>query len=613
MALIGTAGHVDHGKTALIRALTGIDADRLPEEKTRGLTIDIGFAWIDLPKAGRTSIIDVPGHERFLTNMLVGALAMETALLCIAGDEGVMPQTREHLQILELLPVKRLIVALTKCDLLDDDLRELATEETQEWLASSRFSGAQVIPCSANTGAGIEELKAALDDAVTAEESTTGTGWKLPIDRVFTVKGHGAVVTGSLTGGSVKPGDEVSVLPGGLKARVKSIHIHDDPVEEAFPGSRTALNLTGVKAEDLERGMLAAKPGQISESSILDLKVEWKDRPKHGSRVRAAVGAADAVGKAFLSDADESLLQVVFDHPVASAKGMPVIIRRHSPPDLLGGGVVVNPDAQRRRKNAAAPSYEAGLSNCDALLQAVSNAPSGIQTAEAAAIVGESERGLSYDFEDLLKDGRLLGFAGLWFTPENLTFALAKFEAALLDLHKEQPGRAFAPRELAVHRADFNWAGKPLDRLISRFAAEGRLRVSGTQIAHRDFKPKLKPKQDALLKQIEEALDAAGLAVPTPKKLSDELNVPPQAIDQILPVGLDCGRLIRVEEGIYYTPPGLMKVTAQAREAFGVNPFSAAEFRDAMKGTRKYVIPVVEWMDAKGLTIRQGDTRRFRD
>jgi selenocysteine-specific elongation factor len=613
MALIGTAGHVDHGKTALIRALTGIDADRLPEEKTRGLTIDIGFAWIDLPEAGRVSIIDVPGHERFLTNMLVGALAMETALLCVAGDEGVMPQTQEHLQILELLPVKRLIVALTKCDLLDDDLRELAIEETQEWLASTRFAGAQVIPSSAVSGAGIDELKSALDQALVEEATATGTGWKLPIDRVFTVKGHGAVVTGSLTGGSVKVGDEAVVLPGGIKARVKAVHVHDQTVDEAHPGSRTALNLTGVKAEDLERGMLAAQPGQASESTVIDLKVEWRDRPKHGSRVRAAIGAADAVGKAFLNDADESLLQVVFEHPVASAKGMPVIIRRHSPPDLLGGGVVVNPDAPRRRKNASAPSYESGLSNQDALLQAVKQAPGGIPTSDVATTVGESERGLAYDFEDLLNDGQLLGFAGLWFTPENFEASAAKFEAVLLELHKEQPSRAFAPRELAVHRAEFKWAGKQLDRIISRFAAEGRIRVSGTQLAHRDFQPQLKPKQDALLKRIEEALDAAGLAVPTPKKLADDLNVPPMAIDQILPVGLDCGRLVRVEEGIYYTPPGLMKVTAQAREAFGLNPFSAAEFRDAMKGTRKYVIPVVEWMDAKGLTIRQGDTRRFRD
>jgi selenocysteine-specific elongation factor len=610
--LIGTAGHVDHGKTSLIQALTGIDADRLPEEKTRGLTIDIGFAHLDLPQAGRCSIVDVPGHERFLTNMLVGSLAMETALLCIAGDEGVMPQTEEHAAILELLPIKHLVVAMTKSDLLDEDLRELALEEIRGWLETTRFSGAPIIPCSSQTREGIDELLAILDKAVLEESEAAAGGWRLPIDRVFAIKGHGTVVTGSLGGGVVKAGDEAEIQPGGHKVRVKSIQVHGDAPESATPGMRTALNLTGIKTEELRRGMIVAQPGITSESTSIDLKIDWRNRPKHAARVRLAVGAEDAVGRVFLNDQDESLAQVVFDDPVASCSGMPVILRLHSPPILLGGGVVVNPTAERRRKSASAPSYDSDEDISSALIRIAESQPGGVATDVLAAGVGMTLQAIGKTLEDLKKSGEMVGFAGHWMSRSGLEQAAEKFINQLVKEHESEPEKALLPRERIVSRAGLPWAGKPLDRIIAQLASSARIRVKGTQIAEISFRPTLKPKQEVLLQRVEELLGSAGLEIPSPKKISQSLNLPPQAVDQILSVGFDTGRLVWLDEGIYLTAGDLSLWASKVREAFAEQPFSASEFRDKFGGSRRTVIPLLEQLDALGVTVRQGDKRSVR-
>ena len=271
--LIGTAGHVDHGKTTLIRALTGIDADRLPEEKRRGMTIDIGFAYIELPGVGRVSIVDVPGHERFLTNMLVGALGVDVALLCVAADESVMQQTREHLQILELLPVERLVVALTRADLADDETREIARAEVEELVAASRFEEAPILEVSAVTGVGMDALRQALADALTGTETTTSGPWYLPIDRAFAVKGHGAVVTGTLHQGTVRVGDRAIIEPGHHEVRVRAIHSHDETLEACEPGRRTALNLGGIKLEEVRRGLSVGGVGLVFAFFLVGVSV----------------------------------------------------------------------------------------------------------------------------------------------------------------------------------------------------------------------------------------------------------------------------------------------------------------------------------------------------
>ncbi len=608
--LIGTAGHVDHGKTALIRALTGIDADRLPEEKRRGLTIDIGFAWLDLPKVGRVSIVDVPGHERFLTNMLVGALGIDVALLCVAADESVMPQTREHFQILELLPVDRMVVALTRADLADETSRAIAAEEVAGLLSGTRFAGSPVIPASAITGEGLETLRSALIDALGEPEGVQRRDWYLPVDRVFTVKGHGAVVTGTLAQGVVHEGDVAEVMPGRRQVRVRSIQSHDEARTSSEKGTRTALNLAGIKAEELHRGQAIGTPGVLFESAVVDAKVRWLGEPKHGARVRVSVGAAEAIARQFLSDADPETVQLRLESPVAVALGQPLIIRRYSPPDLIGGGRVVVPQAKARRRSAPVAATAGEADDDETRIERlVGSSRDGMPTDEVCRVLGRSPQSLGDTFEKLKTSGRLLGFAGWWMTPETYEDCAGRLLEALMALHRETPTHVLLPREPAVARAGLQWRGKPLDRILARLAEQGRLRQSGTAIGHPDHQAQLNPRQRELLDRVKAEFERAGLNVPGEKEVAEALRVPPQAVSQILRVGMESGELVRVAEGLIYAKSQLDALASWVRESLGGKPFTASEFRERAGTTRKYAIPLLEYLDAKGVTVRRGDTR----
>lgn len=612
--LIGTAGHVDHGKTSLIRALTGIDADRLPEEKRRGMTIDIGFAHIQLPGVGDVSIVDVPGHERFLGNMLVGALGTDVALLCVAADEGVMPQTREHLEILELLPVERLVVALTRADLADPDTRELAATEVRELLARTRF-GAEVpvVPASSETGEGLEALRAALAEALSGPEPEAQGPWYLPIDRAFTVRGHGCVVTGTLAQGAVRQGDPAVLEPGGREVRVRGVQVHGRPADRSEKGRRTALNLGGVSADEVRRGQAVGSPGVLFATRCLDARVRWKagaERIRHGMRVRVAIGSADALGRMFLNDHDPDLIQLRLDEPVACALGQPLIVRRHSPSDLLAGGRVTVPLAKPRRKSERPVSSGLeGLGLEQALVGAVRAAESGQPAEEACRMLGRTQRDLAPVFERLRKGGRLLGFADLWFTPETFEAASERFLATLRRLHQERPGAPAHPRERVAQLAGLPWAGRPLDRILAHLAEQGRVAVEGTSVRDPSFQIPLSARQRQFLDRIKAALDEEGVNVPSALDLARKLAVPPQAVEEMLRIGVDRREVVRIGDGLHYTPEGLSRIQRAVREAFGTRPFSAGEFRDALGTSRKYAIPLLEHFDSVRFTVRRGDQR----
>jgi selenocysteine-specific elongation factor len=609
--LVGTAGHVDHGKTSLIRALTGIDADRLPEEKRREMTIDLGFAYLDLPRAGRVSIVDVPGHEKFLTNMLVGALGMDLAMLCVAADGGVMPQTREHLAILEALPVERLLVVLTRCDLADAELRLLVREDIQAHLEKTRFANAEFIETSAATGAGIDALRDWLDEQLSLPSVVPDGPWYLPVDRIFTVKGFGAVVTGTLGGGKVKVGDEVAIEPGGIGARVRSIQSHERDLQQAEAGMRTALNLSGVKSEDIERGVLLGKPGTIFASDVLDIKLRRPAEAKHGSRIRLSIGADEAIGKLFLNDADPLLAQVRLERKVGCRKGQPVILRRYSPPHLVGSGIVEVPAAKVRRKSEAVVTAQEGSLD-DSLVSLVGSEPKGISSEEAARRLGRSIQDLGSTFEQLLKSGRLLGFAGLWFSPNTFEQAASALMAALEKVHEAQPSVAYQPREKVVDLAGLGWRGKPLDRIIAHLVHQGKLSAQGTHIKLASFNISLSPKQEALLARVMEQLHTDGVNVPFSPDLAEKLHVPTQAIDEILRLGSEAGRVVFVAEGLVYTSEFLQRLKEQMAQQFGGKPFSAGDCRDAWNSSRKFVIPLLEYFDRTQFTLRTGDQRIIR-
>src|SRR5256714_5022836 len=484
--LIGTAGHVDHGKTTLIRALTGIDADRLPEEKRRGMTIDIGFAYFDLPEIGRVSIVDVPGHEKFVTNMLVGALGVDVALLCVAADEGVKPQTREHLEILNLLPVEKMVVALTRADLADKETRELAHLDVQELLKTTRFKESPILEVSATTGEGLKELRASLQVALNAEYRMPNAQnlppWYLPIDRVFAVKGHGAVVTGTLAQGLVKVGDAAFIEPGHIETRVRSIHSHEVPLEQGEPGRRIALNLGGIKLEELHRGQAVGAPGALFESKNVDAALTWIVPVKHGQRIRLSIGAEEAIGKVFLNDTNPEIAQLRLESVVAVALSQPLILRRYSPPDVLGGGRVVVPQAKPRRKSEAGVHLATTEDQAQAILNVLGENPNGIATEEICRLLGRTPQQLGDTFERLSKQGSALGFGGVWFTKSGFNEGREQFLNALQKLHEQNPMLAAIPREKVAEAGGLKWAGKPFDRIIAAMVADRTLESSGTAV-----------------------------------------------------------------------------------------------------------------------------------
>lgn len=609
--LIGTAGHVDHGKTTLIRVLTGIDPDRLPEEKARGMTIDIGFAFVDLPRSGRVSIVDVPGHERFLANMLVGALGMDLAILCVAADESVMPQTVEHLQILELLPVERLVAVLTRCDLADEELQAIAEAEVEDLLARTKFKGSRIIHFGAD-GLGLDELRAELDSALDFPDTKGGGDWYMPVDRAFTLKGHGAVVTGSLARGTVSVGDEVAIEPEGLSARVRGIHVHGQPVESSVAGQRTALNLSGVKLEQLHRGQLMGKPGTVARSGTIDAEVKWVAQAKHGMRVRVSIGADEVIGRAFLSDNDEQAVQLRLEKEVGCVAGQPIILRRFSPPDLLGGGTVAVPLAKRRRRKDAVTLKAGSASVDEQLIAAIAAAPHGIMTEDICRLLGRSQQALGPEFERLLKSNSIVGFAGMWFSTANFERAADEILRHLERLHERNPSKAFVAREDALPAAYKAMAGKPFDRMLQQLAAAGKVAIMGNGVRHPEFRVTLNAKQTALLDRVLAQLESAGISTPTVGDLSAALGVPVPAVEEILRLGVEVGQIARVSAEHYYGSRFIGALAADMRKRFGERGFSAAEFRDAYQTSRKYVIPLLEYFDAEGITLRTGDLRHLK-
>lgn len=608
--LVGTAGHVDHGKTSLIAALTGIDADRLPEEKARGMTIDLGFAFLDLPEVGRVSIVDVPGHERFFSNMLAGALGVDVGLLCVAADEGVKRQTVEHFQVLDLLPVRALVVAATRSDLADADSRDLVRMEIEELLRGSRFENAPIRFVSSRTGEGLRELRTELGRALQTPKSPPAGRWYLPIDRVFTVKGHGTVATGTLGGGPVQEGDEFELVPGehgtALRGRVRTVQSHDVAQSHVEPSARTALNLVGVRREEVHRGQVLCAPGAARATRRLEAEVRWLEQPRHGARVRVHLGTDEVVGRVLFSP-NWVGAQFRLERDVAAVRGQPLIVRAYSPPQILGGGEVLQPFASRKRSDAPKLADDRTI----ALLQLVEREPGGASTEALCEQLGETPQSLGDLFESLRKANRLVGFGGVWFTPETFEQASWSFLAALERLHERDEAKAWQPRELAVAEAKQGWSGKPLERILAHLEGLGSIRRSGAMIALADFRPRIEGRRRQALDSLLRVLREARITLPSEGELASALGMPVHGVRDLLQLGLDSGELVRIADGLVYPAEFPAELCASARASFGEKPFTAGKFREKMGTSRKFAIPWLEYFDARNWTVRQGDVRRF--
>ncbi len=618
MHVIGTAGHVDHGKSTLVEALTGINPDRLKEERERQMTIDLGFAWLTLPDGEAVGVIDVPGHRDFIENMLAGVGGIDAALFVVAADEGVMPQTREHLAILDLLQIPAGVIALTKKDLVDEEWLSLVSADLAEVVRGTALDGAPVVAVSARTGDGLPELKSALQQILSAHPPRPDLGRpRLPIDRVFTLSGFGAVVTGTLADGSFALGDEVEILPDRLTARVRGLQTHKTKVERAVPGSRVAVNLAGVETGELRRGMVVARPNAFHPTTLVDAR--FRHLPdaglplKHNAEVKFFLGAAEVLAAVRLLTHDAlppgetAWVQLALAEPVAAAKGDHFILRRPSPGTTIGGGVIVDPHARRkRRRDAAAIARLETLARGtpgEMLLQAL-DALGPAPLKEALQKAGLAERSetaaeaLAEAADQLLHlDGEALVISqAIWSKLE------ADIRRSLGAYHAARPLRAGMPREELKSRLKLN--PKIFQALLTRAAEQGVVAAAGALVRLPNHAVKFTPAQQASVNALLADFRRDPYNTPSVKDCAARLG------DEVLIALVEQGVLVQLSADVLLLAETYAAMVERVRAYLQAQgKMTVAEARDLFSTSRKYALALMEHLDAQGVTKRVGDER----
>jgi selenocysteine-specific elongation factor len=631
--IVGTAGHIDHGKTALVRALTGVDADRLPEEKRRGITIDLGFAELDLGDV-RVGFVDVPGHERFVKNMLAGAHGIDTVALVIAADEGVMPQTREHFDICSLLEVKSGLVVITKTDTVDEELLELVRAEAAELVAGSFLEAAPVVSVSARTGAGLEELKKVLRAvALSAPERSSESVARLPVDRAFTMRGFGAVVTGTLVAGEITEGQELELLPSGARVRVRGLQVHGAGVQAAGAGQRTAVNLGGIDAASVERGMLLAPAGRLTPTQMLDVRVEVLKSASRAlrtrQRVRVHLGTAEVLSRvAVLEEAGEiapgasGFAQLRLESPVAALPGERFIIRSYSPQRTIAGGEVLDAHAarHRRREHERARSRLSAMSEADRAGRlsffVESTGERGIRRSELAARTGWRDEVLEAALAEALAGGSVFEAEGVTVSREVFERLARKAVEETEAHHARDPLSRGMARETLREQVFAHAAHELFRAALTHAEEQGKLVQERELVRSSRHSLELSPADAGLRDRLENVYRDAALEAPTIEEAFTRAGGPgqkPEHLRKILRMLLDSGALVRVREDLLFHREALERlVSALGEYAARHEPerlIDVAAFKELSGVSRKYAIPLLEHFDRARVTRRAGDRR----
>jgi selenocysteine-specific elongation factor len=618
MRVIGTAGHVDHGKSTLVQALTGTHPDRLKEEREREMTIDLGFAWLTLPGGEAVGIVDVPGHIDFIENMLAGVGGLDAALFVIAADEGVMPQTREHLAILDLLKIEAGIVALTKIDLVDAEWLELIQIDVKAALRGTVLANAPIVPVSARSGSGIPNLLAELDRMLQQRPPRPDRGKpRLSIDRVFTVAGFGTVVTGTLIDGSLHVGDEVIILPQNLPARIRGLQTHKTKFDQAVPGSRVAINLSGVELADVQRGQVITRPGWLTSTLLLDAQFEYlADAPRpltHNTEVKFFYGAAEVPAHVRLLNAETlapgqtGWVQFALRAPLPLVKGDHLIVRLPSPSITLGGGVVIDPQPGRRHRRfkseVIARLETLARGTPSELLLKVLEASGPINSAdlfkraalpydEAAAALQElldSQQAL------LLKIDLFIAASG-WATLKH------KMLNELKAYHTANPLKIGMPREELKSRLGLET--KTFNLIIEQALKENVLAVTGAALHEPGFHITFTAEQQTVVQILIRKLQAAPWNTPSPKESEQIVGAP------VLAALIELGQLLKLNEEVLLLPETYQAGVEKIRAHLSAHKtITVAQVRDLFNTSRKYALALMEYLDAHGVTKRQGDER----
>jgi selenocysteine-specific elongation factor len=627
--VVGTAGHIDHGKSTLVEALTGIDPDRLKEEKARGITIELGFAHTTLAGDPEITVafVDVPGHERFVRTMLAGAGGIDCVLLIVAADESVMPQTREHFDICRLLHVTHGIVVLTKSDLVDDDTVELVRLEVRDLVQGSFLERAPVIAVSAKTGAGLDELRQAIAEVAHRTSSRRpGGAARLPIDRVFTMQGFGTVVTGTLVSGRVHVDDELALVPGDVRVRVRGVHVHGKKRDEAVSGQRTALNLGGVDVQSIKRGQSLITPGSLSLERRLDAVLDLLPGArslKHGARVRFHQGTSELLGRVSLAGersellpGQQALVRIRLESPAAVTRGDRFILRAYSPTVTIGGGWIIDPAPPRGSIRTAAGQQRLAALVADlpaAALQMVADtAAMGLPMQALSSRAGETPTA-AIDLAGVLEVGGRARRVGERLVATEVMQALAaQLVRAIGEFHQANPLADGVPREEARERV-FTHAHAAVFEQVVADLIESKQIVGRDRLALSTHRLELPPEEARAREAIDQAYQRAGLKPPDASAIVAEARAPAPLVDKMTALLVRQKRLVRIDT-LHFHAETLQRLKADMLALKHAAPggratVDVAMFKERFGVTRKFAIPLLEWLDRERVTRRMGETR----
>ena len=621
--ILGTAGHIDHGKSTLVKALTGIDPDRLEEERRRGMTIDLGFAYLDLAGGQRVAIVDVPGHQRFLKNMLAGVHGMDAVMLVIAADEGPMPQTREHLAIIDLLRIEHGVVVLTKTDLVEPAWLEIVRDEVTGVVRGTALESAPVVPVSSTTGAGLDELRVALERVLAEATPRPDLGRpRLPVDRSFAISGFGTVVTGTLVGGSLTAGSEVTVSPSGARGRIRGLQQHNQEVQVARPGTRTAVNLSGLEHRQLHRGDVLGLPRSLLSSRRLDARLSVLPQAasalRHRQRLLLYHGTAEHMVELSLLDRDElrpgddGLVQLFAANPVVALDGDRFILRIASPAETVAGGIILDVVPRRhRRRDATVLANLSARQDADAATAVgleLAKHPTGLTQRELAARLALPMDQLAGALSSLADQEAVHHAGNQWLNRANWEAIVERITAALRAYHRAQPLRRGMPREELRSRSAIPAAifGGALAGLVDA----GKLAEHGGEVALTSHRQGLTREQEAAADAFLAELELQPFNPPALSDLMRRHQVTPTLLQYLIAER----RAVRVNDDTVFARSAYDEAVGRLRRHLSDHQtLTVAAARDVLGSSRRYVLPLLEWLDAQKITRRVGDDRILRD
>ena len=630
--ILGTAGHIDHGKTSLIKALTGTDTDRLKEEKERGITIELGFASLDLPSGQHLGIVDVPGHEKFVKNMVAGATGIDMVVMIIAADEGVMPQTREHMEICTLLGVSHGFVALTKIDMVDEEWLELALEDVTDFVEGTFLEGSPIVPVSSVTGAGIDKFTSILDEMCTqVPERAISSLFRLPVDRVFTMKGFGTVITGSLASGKIKVGDMIMIFPSMVTSKVRGLQVHNQSVNEAEAGQRTAINFQGLEKTAINRGEVLARPDTLIASYMVDIDLQFlssnKKPIKTRTRVRFHTGTSEILGNLILLDREELapgesiVAQLRLDAPVSLIRGDRFVIRSYSPVRTIGGGQVLNPIPRKhkrfRQEITDGLKRLIELKNEELVDFYVDMAGFlGASFTELMLMTNQTEKKLDNMLQALLSKKSLILLdrdSRVYIHQNQFENLKNQLQEHLAEYHASNPLKAGMPKEELKSKIPSTLSPKLFNLLLNQMLKSNEVVAEEENVRLSNHKVELAIDQEEVSKKILNTYRTSGLQPPYFKELSKELDIDGARAKDVLMLLVEEGKLIKVKEDLFFDKDAVEALRSRlVKFLTEQGEINTPQFKEMTGASRKFVIPLIEYFDSKNVTIRVGDIRKLR-